>query len=410
MSFSPEGLADSLDLLERNLLASGAPPNRHLVALSGGLDSIVLCHALAAARPDGRLLAIHVDHQLQAESGGWAEFCIQFCRDLGMECVVRRASVDAGGGPEAAARQARYAALESLMEPGDWLLSAHHREDQAETLLLNLLRGSGPTGIAGIPRLRRFGPGFLARPLLDVARVSLERYATDQKLRWIEDPSNDQSVFDRNFLRRDVLPLLEQRWPNVSGRLAKSAAHARDAAGILSELGDFDLAQLAGLTPPNRTHVEEIRYQLSHAREDALPVVAWPGGEFRRYRDNLYLLSAAPLASFDGCTFDSVCDLGPGMGQLELTPGPGVSTTCVDAGLCLGIRQGGEEIRLPNQRHKKKLKKLLQEAGVVPWMRDRLPLVYSGDHLVAVADLWTDASVTDPNGLAIRWRDKPALL
>ena len=439
MSFSAAGLADTLGRLERGLLASGTTPARYLIALSGGLDSTVLAHAIVSCDIGLPVHAVHVDHGLHRDSADWAEHSRSLSEELGIACTVLNVTVEKDGGPEAAARTARYAAIEAMMEPGDWLLSAHHRDDQAETLLLNLLRGSGPTGIAGIPGLRRFGPGMLARPLLDVPREALRAYADAHDLRWIDDPSNDESEFDRNYLRHEVFPLLETRWPGVASRLATSAELARESSEILVDIADFDLAtvsdrpdrlsidalaalsrprqtnalrraaQIAGLAAPGRVHVEEILTQAVHAREDAQPVVAWPGGEARRYRDGLYLMPAVPLATFDGAEFAGVCDLGVGMGRLELVPGGGLSEACVAAGLRLRTRQGGEEIRPSDQSHTRKIKKLLQEAGVVPWMRDRLPLVYSGERLVAVADLWTEASETDSRGFRIRWRDRPAL-
>ena len=438
MSFSAAGLADMLGRLEQSLLASGTQPTRYIVALSGGLDSVVLAHA-AVHGVERPVHAVHVNHGLHPDAADWADHCTQLAADLNIECTVLDVAVGQEGGPEAAARHARYAAIESVMAPGDWLLSAHHREDQAETLLLNLLRGSGPAGIAGIPRLRRFGPGMLARPLLDVPRSALQEYAAAHDLCWIDDPSNDESEFDRNYLRHDVFPLLEARWPNVATRLGASAALAREANDILVDIADFDLAnvaerpdrlyveslaglsrprqanairraaQLAGLAMPGRAHVEQILAQATLARDDALPVIAWPGGEARRYRAMLYLLPCLPLATFDGAVLEDACDLGPGMGRLELAPGRGLSADCIAAGLQLRVRQGGEKIKLSNQEHTKKIKKLLQEGGIVPWMRERLPLVYSGDRLVAVADLWTEASATVSDGMAIRWRDRPAL-
>lgn len=439
MSFSAAALAETLERLERAQLASGSPVSRYLLALSGGLDSVVLAHAAANGGTARPLHAIHVNHGLHSDSQDWADHCVRIAAEFGIECTVLDVVVGDDGGPEAAARQARYAAFESAMAPGDWLLSAHHQDDQGETLLLNLLRGSGPAGIAGIPALRHFGQGMLARPLLDVTHQALTDYADAHALRWIDDPSNEESVFDRNYLRHDVLPRLDARWRNVSDRLASSARLAREANDLLVEIANVDLesladrpdririkklaalsrprqanairraAFLAGLASPGRVHVQEILAQILDAREDALPVVRWPGGEARRYRGGLYLLPGLPQPTFDGATLDGVCNLGPGMGRLELSTGMGLSADTVAAGLRLRARAGGEKIRLLDQKHTKKIKKLLQEHGVVPWMRDRLPLVYSGEQLVAVADLWTESSVTVPSGMAIRWHDRPAL-
>ncbi len=215
MSFDGEQLSRRLaeleDLAER--------PSRYAVAFSGGLESSVLLHALASNRAaHGRkILAVHIDHGLQPESSSWADFCKEFATDLGVDIIVKRVSVDlaAGAGPEAAARQARYDALRSILQPADWLLSAHHLDDQAETVIYNLMRGSGTSGLAGMASVRRLGNGWLIRPLLDVARGQLLQYAEAHSIDYISDPSNSDEALDRNYLRHQVLPRLEARWPDA---------------------------------------------------------------------------------------------------------------------------------------------------------------------------------------------------
>ncbi len=443
MSFNTEVLLQRLAELEK----LAPPPERYVVALSGGLDSMVLAHALSTSREQhGKSLAVvHIDHQLHPESTAWANHCKAFAAKSEIEFLtdVVKVDVDAGKGPEAAARDARYTALHQYVTASDWLLSAHHQDDQAETLLLNLLRGSGPAGVAAMRSIREFGDAWLARPLLDVSRVELATYAADEALSWIDDPSNHEREYDRNFLRGDVLPLLQTRWPHAHEKLARSASLARDAASLLSDLADLDIElmggisnrlpvaallalspsrqrnllrraiQNAGLPAPAASHLQEILQQLLPAREDAEPLVNWPGAEARRYRNTLYLLPATAVASFESGQVlgsEGVC-IGPGLGELTLVSGggPGLSDAVVAAGLCVRQRQGGEEIKLVDQLHTRKLKKLLQEEGIVPWLRDSLPLVFSGDDLVAVADLWIADAAAAENGRQIRWLDRPQL-
>lgn len=444
MTFGPEVLLERLDALE----TAGNKPDRYVIALSGGLDSAVLAHALAATREcHGKsLLAVHVDHQLHPESGRWNEHCRGLADTLGIEFIAETVSVDtsAGGGIEAAARAARYDALALHTGDGDWLLSAHHRNDQAETLLLNLMRGSGPAGLAGIGLLTRFAGGWLVRPCIDVSRAALEAYAAEHDLRWVDDPSNKDLRFDRNYLRHEVLPALEPRWPGVVERLARSAQLAAEAATLLDELAAADLQSVggraaridiaglltlsdarqrnllrhavrrAGLPAPGAARLATVLESVLQAREDAQPLVAWRGAEARRFRGKLYLLpplgelgwppDGEPLAA-------SAVSLGPGMGALRPAPGSplGLSSTTVERGLSIRMRTGGEEIRPAGQRHTKKLKKLLQEEGVVPWMRERLPLIYAGEELVAVADLWIAADAASEPGTAVCWDERPEL-
>jgi len=440
VTFSPELLQAHLAELENQ----AARPSRYVIAFSGGLDSTVLAHALGRAVDNVPIVAIHIDHGLHEDSQRWSDHCEDFAASLGIEYRSRKVTVqlESGKGPEASAREARYTALHTELEQGDWLLSAHHREDQAETLLLNLVRGSGPAGIAGIGSIRRFGPGWLARPLLNADRASLRDYAEQNELEWIDDPSNTDRRFDRNFLRHDILPRLQARWPDIAARLQRSAAHAGEAATLLADLGTIDLEALGGhperlpvdgllaLTPgrqknlirlalrllglptPTALQLERVLGEVLPARADAQPHVSWPGASVRRYRNGLYLLpevlAAAPVAA--SIDTDSVA-LGAGLGVLNFESGAarGLSAELLERGLRLDIRQGGEEIQPYGQRHTRKLKKLLQEEGVVPWMRDRLPLVYSGERLVAVADLWIAADASSEPGVGIRWSDRPAL-
>ena len=440
MSFSPEQLREHLAALE----LQASKPSRYVIAFSGGMDSTVLAHAINAAGSGVPLVAIHIDHGLQEQSGRWNAHCERFVTSLGMDYRCRQVAVptDTGKGLEAAAREVRYAALHEELEHGDWLLSAHHRDDQAETLLINLVRGSGPAGIAGIGAVRRFGPGWLARPLLHVDRDTLRAYAVEQDLEWIEDPSNTDRRFDRNFLRHEVLPRLQSRWPDIAARLQRSAAHAGEAANLLDELAQLDLEDLGGqagrlpvdgllalspgrqknllrhalrklgLSTPSTLQLERILREVLPARADAQPHVSWPGTSVRRYRNGLYLLPEHLAAAAEAAEIaDNSASLGAGLGVLTFVSGAarGLDEDLVKRGLRLDVRKGGEEFQPDGQRHTRKLKKLLQEEGIVPWMRDRVPLVYAGDDLVAVGDLWIAAGAATSPGVAVQWSDRPAL-
>ena len=442
MILSTATLSQQLAKLEE---VAGAPA-RYVVAFSGGLDSTVLLHALVELheQSDVPLLAIHVDHGLQPDSAGWSKQCAAFAKQLGVEfrAVVVTVQLDTGKGPEASAREARYAALRTEMQSGDWLLSAHHCNDQAETLLLNLIRGSGPAGIAGIGAMRRFGPGWLARPMLNVEVAAIRQYANDAGLSWIEDPSNTDRGFDRNFLRLEILPRLESRWPDVAVRLRRSAGHAGEASTLLVELAEIDLAgvdgraerlpidgvtQLSparqrnlirhalrclGLSMPTALQLDRVLSEVIPARDDAQPLVSWPGASVRRYRNGLYLLPEKLTAALEYLDFSgSRAELGGGLGALNFESGAevGLSEQRITRGLNIRPRIGGEKFQPEGQSHTRKLKKLLQEEGVVPWMRDRLPLVYSGEQLVAVGDLWMAADAVSRPGVAVRWSGRPAL-
>jgi tRNA(Ile)-lysidine synthase len=406
-----------------------------LVGFSGGLDSTVLLHALAAdpaARARG-LRAIHVDHGLHVASLDWAEHCIRTCAALGIDLAVRRMRVfDDGCGPEAAARSARLAAFADELRAGEWLALAHHQDDQAETLLLRLLRASGGHGLAAMRSTREFGAGVMWRPLLDVPRARLREYAQANGLRWIEDPGNASDVFDRNFLRRQVMPQLAARWPHAAASLARSAALLAEDADLLAQETARRLALLQGVDPqvldrerllaepmawrarllrawieglglpplPTRA-LAQIEAELLPARADAEARVAWPGAEVRAWRDGVYAASARTALPGDwSVTWD-------GRGTLRLPTGEALA--CVDTGggdpapalatlgpLRLAARQGGERLRLPGRTHTHAVKKLLQELEVPPWERGRLPLAYAADgELLAVGDVLTSARLVE---------------
>jgi tRNA(Ile)-lysidine synthase len=431
------------DLLAR--LQPLVPVDRCIVAYSGGVDSHVLLHAVASLRAQlgAELIAIHVDHGLNPRSVEWSRHCQGVAAGLNVRCVVTRvdATPIAGESPEEAARRARYAAFEAVLREGDVLLTAHQQDDQAETLLLQLLRGAGPRGLAAMPACAQWGPARLARPLLDWSRDELLDYARGHGLKWIDDPSNSDTRFDRNFLRREILPRLKQRWPGAPKTLARSARLSAQAAELLDELGVLDgqaaipkprrderartatrsgsaraawsptlaIDRLQGLSTgrqrnllrlwlhelelptPHEKHVDRI-LEMIYAAEDATPCVSWPGAEVRRYRGQLYAMR--PLADIDTALelrwpIDTRLQI-PGSGELFARPvtGEGIRASAFDQAAIVRLRHGGEHIRPRGRRETHTLKHLFQDAGVPPWLRDRIPLIYVGDELVCVAGHW----------------------
>ncbi|MDO9372071.1 MAG: tRNA lysidine(34) synthetase TilS [Gammaproteobacteria bacterium] len=422
------------------------PAPRYWVAYSGGLDSHTLLHAMAGLRPHlpgTELHAIHINHALQPDAQQWADHCAEVCAALQIpyRAVHVNATPAAGESPEAAARSARYEALAGVMNNGDALLTAHHRDDQAETLLLQLLRGSGPHGLAAMPACATFAAGVHLRPLLEFTRAQLHHYAIRQNLSWIEDQSNFVINYDRNYLRQEIMPRLAARWPAVSGTFARSARHAADAAYLLDVLAHSDLehvaaerrdalsvARLKMLTQPRQrnllhawfkhlhlplpaaVHIEHILSDVVAVAADRVPCVRWPGAEVRRYRDLMYALT--PLTPHDSSAvlpwnMQDTLTLPGGLGMLSAMPATGSGIKqwlCRNPEVTVRFRQGGECCRPAGRGHTHELRKLFQETAIPPWQRDRIPLIYAGPDLAAVGDLWVCEpfqAAADENGLVI---------
>lgn len=406
---------------------------RYCVAYSGGVDSHALLHALAAlepARSFPTITAVHINHGLHREAGNWERHCAEVCNGLRIPLQILRvqACPNPGESPEAAARRARYQALRPLVRRGEMLLTAHHQDDQAETLLLQLFRGAGPAGLAAMPAYTPFGEGWLGRPLLDVPRTALERYGRTQALNWVVDSSNADTRYDRNFVRHAVLPTLRPRWPSVARTIARAAANLRDVGHLLDALAQSDCEAVAGPRPgtlsrtrlialpaerqrnalrfwlwskglpiPGRSHLERILHDVLASGEDANPCVHWPGVEVRRFRDALYGMRPVPPAaeSVTALAWDLRMTLELPQGRLEARPAQGLGLAarwCEGRSVEVRFRRGGERCRPAGDRHARKVKKLLQEHDVPPWDRNRLPFVYLDGVLAAVADLW----VCDP--------------
>jgi len=433
-----EALRETLDSLPAALQLK--------IGYSGGRDSHVLLHALhglTVGDPQRVLSAIHVHHGVQPEADAWEAHCEQACADLDVPLEVVRVSVPEASksGPEAAARQSRYQAFEARLGDGEVLCLAHHRDDQAETFLLQLLRGAGPEGLSAMPARAVLGKGSVVRPLLEVAPAAIRDYADAFRLCWIDDPSNDDRRFNRNYLRHEVMPLLLARWPAATRTIARAAANQaaiaraahfiggealRGAGDVTESLPceaiarlDPDAAQLAvrawlkqrGYSPPSKTRLNRILHEVVAARPDAEPLVAWSGAEVRRYRGALYVMP--PLLKPDADAVHSWALSGVPLdmvhGTLSAQPcvGKGLrAALCGDRRLEVRFRRGGERCRPAGEAHSSSLKACFQRRGVPPWERNRLPLIFLDTELAAVADRWLcegfEAREGEP-GWAIHW-------
>jgi tRNA(Ile)-lysidine synthase len=427
-------------------LAAHVPRGARVVAaLSGGVDSVVLLHVLArlAAANGFRLEAMHVHHGLAADADRWAAFCTALGVRLGVAVGVVRVAVDrhGGSGIEAAARTARYAALRA--SGADVVALAHHRDDQAETLLLQLLRGAGVAGLAAMPGWQAGRPAWL-RPLLDVDRAQIERYARAAGLAWVDDPANADPRFARNAMRHRIVPVLRELNPAAAANLARSAAHLSEAHALLDELARADLAACAagnhlsivallalggprarnalrrrlhdeGVTPPSTRRLDALLEQLAAGRADGALHVRLDGLDARRFRDQLRLVRAPceptafrgdfaaawrgerewPLPVLGGTLWFEP-SLGEGLDAGRLAAG----------GVEVRLRRGGERLCIARGRPHRSLKNLFQEAGVPAWERPRTPLVYCGGRLVGVPGLGIDpaaAAAPGEPGLSLRW-------
>lgn len=445
MSFSAQALSANLAALlpegaspahdgslaidrEQGSLPQALP--RLVIALSGGLDSCVLLHGMHRVQhlfPAWTLAAIHINHGLSPNADAWQAFCEKTCDQLKLPLQTVRVHIDckAGTSLESVARQKRYEAFSAHLEPGDCLLMAHHLDDQAETFLLRTLRGAGPRGLAAIPVNRPLGRATLIRPLLSFTREELELWAAEQQVDNIEDESNASLQFDRNYCRHEVMPLIAARWPGYRESWLRSAQLCGEADGLLEELGELDLADIGTADPavircaellllsesrqrnllrywlqetgapdPGWNLLTRVVSEVLGAATDAQPRLSWqsPLGavEVRRHGGMLHLLQQSSLPDIAEVHAWSPPDkiFLPGNGSIQAVPcrnGLGGNGLRLGNGQQFAIRyrQGGEECRLVG-RPRRALKKILQEAGMAPWMRRRLPLIHAGDELVCI--------------------------
>ena len=394
-----------------------------LIGLSGGVDSVVLLHVLytLAERFCWKLSAVHVHHGISPHADAWAAFCAELCTTHHIPLHIEKVDITPlrAQGIEAAARQLRHEAF--ARQPCNFVALAHHADDQAETLLLQLLRGAGVRGASAMPFIsERTGLPRLIRPLLHFSRQEILDYAAAHELQWIEDESNADDNYPRNFLRHRVLPLLGEKFPAYRDTLARSAQHFAEASGLLDELAQRDAAQaiegetlavtaLQALSPPQAKNLlryflhgcgapmpqtvqlDDMLLQLCHARQDALVCIAYSGWQVRRYQGKVYALRA--LGEFDSnlvLPWHGEAELAwPALNaRLQFKPSHAVGISVAKlqrAPVTISLRQGGETLRPHPNATTRSVKNLLQEHHVPPWQRERLPLLYCGTDLVYVA-------------------------
>lgn len=435
---------------------------KYLIAYSGGVDSHVLLHLCARIKnsPQGTGLtfsAVYIDHGLSPHAKKWGRHCQQICYKLDIPLTIIEVDGRAkpGQSPEATARTVRYQAFSQILTDNECLLTAQHLDDQAETLLLQLLRGSGTRGLSAMPEIKAFAKGALCRPILAYKKQAILDYAAQHELQWVEDESNQQQRFDRNYLRHSVLPLLQQRWPAVKENFAKSAAVLAESQLLLDDMAVADmqpvlvvnahggieqdkillapllhylntdeasrahsLARLNNilrhwiylnqLPMPSRKILHEIVFSLLQAREDAMPLVSWRRDtmhcEVRRYRDKLYLLSFPagskqpnPLVNKQQLPLSETQAVELEYDIIKLIAGQKKAAferqQLLSKPLSVRFRQGGERYRKKDNEHSHPLKHWFQEQGVPPWERDSLPLIYHGDELLQIGNTIVNQSL-----------------
>ncbi len=397
------------------------------IAFSGGLDSTVLLHAAknVATSTGHSLAAIHVDHGLHADSVKWSQHCAQFCDELNIrfENIAVNTKPNMHLGVEGAARSARYHAFETRLQADEVLLTAHHADDQLETVLLQLFRGSGSPGLAGCAAQRPLGEALLIRPLLNITRAEIAAYAQQFNLHWLQDPANESMQFDRNYLRHELMPRVHARWPGLHATVSRAAQWQSENAELLDDLAKADLenchielsnalpcdclARLSnarqrnvlrwwvrqnGFQVPNAQVMQRIIEDAVNSDHDREPCVSWQTCEIRKYRNVLYLQETLP-------SHDAHRKLTWNLDQpLEL---PELNLTLTSAALeefgldvndishlQVGFRVGGEVMRPRGRGCQKDLKSLFQEAGVLPWLRNRIPLLFKDGKLICVWGHW----------------------
>ena len=385
--------------------------SRIFVGLSGGADSHSLLHALVELSRREALppiIALHINHGLHEDATDWAAHCAAVASNLGVAFHERVVSIDAGASPEAQARDARYSVFESFLAAGDVLLLGHHLDDQVETVLFRLIRGAGPSGLAGIPEMRPLGRGLLMRPLLGITRDQIENYAGSHELAHLHDGSNDDTRYDRNFLRHEVLPLIESRWPGYRSGFARSATLSGELAasvhfdhlteytrygGPYLPMGVHDTKTLhralhgwlkeLNAPLPDFVALEEFARQCMHAQGDKLPELRVGGYVLQRWRQGIHLYPV---------DIDRDFDISSQVGGALAGRWGSITWQVADMGLPAGVSirvrspRHGEAVSL-GQRPRRSVAQWLQEAGVPPYLRECYPLVHVGDEIIAIPDV-----------------------
>jgi len=430
------------------ILQSFPAVNSYIVGFSGGADSTALLHALAGIRAELGLpvSAVHVNHGIHPEADHWQHHCENFCRRLGvtLTCLDIRPDKRSGKGLEAEARHLRYEAISNLLDSSDCLLTAHHADDQAETLLLNLMRGSGVEGLTAMPASRPLKEGFLLRPLLRFKNSALKEYLSKHDIEWIEDPSNQSMNHDRNFVRHEVFPLLEKRWPEVSQRLLLTQEAMSDARRLLEALAEdylasnlvnpfvldltrrcLDLPELLKLVIRYWTKQSDapgipayklatLSEQVRQGASGSKVALYWDGWSLRLYRDQLWLHPDSPISACPSRTWPddrNWVDLGEDVGRLALIRSGEVpdeaNAESPDGEFVAGSRNELAENSILQGGVHKRLKNIFQTAGIPHWLRDSIPVCSLDGELAAVGDWCLSDRFKrwlKENSLALNWR------
>lgn len=396
---------------------------KYVIAFSGGCDSVVLLHAAANMIKRDKLLAVHINHGLQNQAESWNQFCKNFAQQLSIPYKALYAELDGrSSNLEAQARQARYHLLASQLGNTDYLLTAHHQDDQAETLLLQLMRGSGLEGLSAMSEQSVVNGIGLLRPLLNISKQQLLAYAHEHQLEWIDDPTNLDTSFNRNYIRHEIMPLLASRWPAVVNNIARSASNCREAAELVGLQAKSDLSGCLGSHPhmlsikklsllstarrhhvvrlwiadndfplPDREKIETICSSYLNTRKDAKPVIEWQDAALYRFNNFLFLLKPFMAVDIKEIHF-TASDIQSGMIELPEPIGklyfrsPLNEARAAVGQLSIRFRQDGETVQLAKRAGHRKLKKLFQEWKIPPWMRNYVPLIFNNEQCVAIAD------------------------
>ncbi len=406
----------------------------YVVAYSGGVDShvlLLLCKELNLS-----MRAVHIHHGLQDCADDWVKHCQNTCKDIDVELdvIYVDANKKKGESPEEAARNVRYQALQQNLLPNDVLLTAQHQDDQAETLLLQLFRSASSAGLAGMPTIRAIGEHVHIRPLLSFTRNEIENYAKQNEFNWVEDPSNQDTSLERNFIRKEIFPSLIEHWPEVKSQLSTVAKLQASNLAVLDDMAAIDLANVLSVhvkssvtifevvsmlsldklkslsssrllnllrywiiktlqLKPTKNLLEEIEHALINTKLDANPGIAYSGFVFKKFQENLYLIKSNTVSgSLKEIDWNPKEPLNLPELNIQLTMSPslskGLSNKLLDETLQIRFRQGGEKFHPAGRRHSQSLKKLFQEANIPPWERDVIPLIYCKDELIAVGEFW----------------------
>lgn len=435
------------DLLLKEIKQQIDPYTKILVGFSGGVDSTVLLQGLVRLRDEFQLplelTAIYIHHGLNIRADDWLTHCKQCCQQWRVDFISEKVSVDPkDGGLEKGAREARYEAFRRYLQSQQVLVTAQHQDDQAETFLLALKRGSGPAGLSSMPAKMVFENSYLLRPLLNITREQIEFYATEQGLDWIEDDSNQDDRYDRNFLRLRVMPLLTQRWPHFSQAVTRSAALCGEQEALLDELLDselnglmdiensLDINQLAhcsvikrnallrrwfakhNKSMPSRQQILRLWQEVALAKEDATPRLQFDQDEVRRYKQRLYLVPIIEELVDHIIEWSSLSEplyLPNGLGTLSLVAETGKNTVrkpSSDEKVTVRFGLTQTSLRIVGREHARHSKKIWQELEIAPWRRTRIPLIYYNDTLIVAIDTFVtfEGKATSEHAITIGWR------